>query len=132
LLAPLESELDDVLLPMSANVNDAGTGWSVKDMFAANERIVGRKFTYDGNPHTFGDGYVGRAVQRLGSGPPAGVGTIGSGKGVGVGAGAGGKMNGTAAAVAAPVQPPPVVPQQPPFKFDMDAVVAAMALPGAS
>ena len=30
-------------------------GWSVEDMFASNERILGRAFTYDGNPHTFGD-----------------------------------------------------------------------------
>jgi hypothetical protein len=31
-------------------------GWSVEDMFKANEQLTGRKFTYDGNPHQFGNG----------------------------------------------------------------------------
>jgi 8-oxo-dGTP pyrophosphatase MutT (NUDIX family) len=29
--------------------------WSVKDMFKQNEKLLGVKFTYDGNPHAFGD-----------------------------------------------------------------------------
>lgn len=29
-------------------------GWSPNDMFATNERIIGKKFVYDGNPQTFG------------------------------------------------------------------------------
>ncbi len=29
-------------------------GWSVQEMFAQNARILGRDFTYDGNPHDFG------------------------------------------------------------------------------
>lgn len=46
-------------------------GWSVSDMFAANERLLGRRFVYDGNPHTFGDERqaavpVGPAMQRTG------------------------------------------------------------------
>jgi mRNA-decapping enzyme subunit 2 len=30
-------------------------GWAVDAMFKANEALTGRKFTYDGNPHRFGD-----------------------------------------------------------------------------
>jgi mRNA-decapping enzyme subunit 2 len=30
-------------------------GWSVSDMFAANEKLLGKRFVYDGNPHRFGD-----------------------------------------------------------------------------
>ena len=55
-------------------------GWSEEDMFAANERLSGRKVTYDGNPHEFekgfsgqdphafhvvGDGFMNAAVQSL-------------------------------------------------------------------
>lgn len=32
-----------------------GDGWGVEDMFAANERLTGRTFVYDGNPHEFGE-----------------------------------------------------------------------------
>lgn len=56
------------------------SGWSEEDMFAANERLLGRKVTYDGNPHVFekgfggqdphafhvvGDGFMNSAVQSL-------------------------------------------------------------------
>jgi mRNA-decapping enzyme subunit 2 len=34
---------------------DAGEDWDVEAMFAANEKLTGRKFTYDGNPQRFGD-----------------------------------------------------------------------------
>ena len=30
------------------------TGWSAADMFATNEALIGRRFTYDGNPYDFG------------------------------------------------------------------------------
>lgn len=30
-------------------------GWGFEEMLAANERLTGRTFTYDGNPHEFGD-----------------------------------------------------------------------------
>lgn len=30
-------------------------GWSVADMFAANAKLTGAEYTYDGNPHRFGD-----------------------------------------------------------------------------
>lgn len=30
-------------------------GWAFEAMLAANERLTGRTFTYDGNPHEFGD-----------------------------------------------------------------------------
>lgn len=51
-------------------------GWSVSDMFAANEKLLGRRFVYDGNPHTFGDESqaaipVGPAMQRTGLLPAA-------------------------------------------------------------
>jgi mRNA-decapping enzyme subunit 2 len=32
-----------------------GAGWSVNEMFSANERLLKKTFVYDGNPHTFGD-----------------------------------------------------------------------------
>lgn len=32
-----------------------GHGWGVEAMFAANERLTGRTFVYDGNPHEFGE-----------------------------------------------------------------------------
>jgi hypothetical protein len=30
-------------------------GWSVQDMFAVNSRLTGQTYSYDGNPHNFGD-----------------------------------------------------------------------------
>ena len=36
--------------------NEAGAqAWSVEDMFSTNEELLGKKLSYDGNPHTFGD-----------------------------------------------------------------------------
>lgn len=34
---------------------DGGDGWDFEAMLAANERLTGRTFVYDGNPHDFGD-----------------------------------------------------------------------------
>jgi mRNA-decapping enzyme subunit 2 len=34
--------------------------WSEDDMFAVNERLLGRKITYDGNPHLFEQGFQGQ------------------------------------------------------------------------
>ena len=36
------------------------SGWSEEDMFATNERLLGRKVTYDGNPHDFEKGFGGQ------------------------------------------------------------------------
>jgi hypothetical protein len=33
----------------------AEAGWSVQDMFAVNARLTGQTYSYDGNPHNFGD-----------------------------------------------------------------------------
>ncbi len=44
---------------------DAGRNWDVNAMFAANEKLTGRKFTYDGNPQRFGD-YVQQQQQKQG------------------------------------------------------------------
>jgi mRNA-decapping enzyme subunit 2 len=30
-------------------------GWGIEDMFAANSKLTGLKYTYDGNPHSFGN-----------------------------------------------------------------------------
>jgi len=42
---------------------DAGRDWGVDAMFAANEKLTGRKFTYDGNPQRFGERF-GDCVQH--------------------------------------------------------------------
>lgn len=39
----------------SAAAGEVGGRFSVEDMFAANEKLLGRRFVYDGSPHTFGD-----------------------------------------------------------------------------
>ncbi|CAB1117183.1 unnamed protein product [Ectocarpus sp. CCAP 1310/34] len=38
-----------------ANGGWGGDGWDFEAMLAANERLTGRTFVYDGNPHEFGD-----------------------------------------------------------------------------
>jgi 8-oxo-dGTP pyrophosphatase MutT (NUDIX family) len=40
---------------LDAPLGAGGGSWSVKDMFNANAALLGVKFVYDGNPHTFGD-----------------------------------------------------------------------------
>jgi mRNA-decapping enzyme subunit 2 len=60
---------------MGTSLGTAGT-WSVKDMFKTNSALLGLKFVYDGNPHTFGDD----AVAARPVGPPAGsAGAAGAG-----------------------------------------------------
>ncbi len=81
----------------------AGSDWDVESMFAANEKLTGRKFTYDGNPQRFGDTVLGqlppctaavkiRSLEEIERGRAASVPT--------------GKV---AAAAAGPPPPPPVV-----------------------
>ena len=49
----------------SGGGNSSGGGWSVADMFKRNQELLGRQFTYDGNPHTFGDTRHSAAVVPL-------------------------------------------------------------------
>jgi mRNA-decapping enzyme subunit 2 len=39
-----------------AEAGDDCRGWSEEDMFRTNELLLGRKITYDGNPHAFAEG----------------------------------------------------------------------------
>jgi len=48
------SEDDDLVTSGLADVGEIG-GWSEEDMFKANERLIGRKVEYDGNPHLFAE-----------------------------------------------------------------------------
>jgi mRNA-decapping enzyme subunit 2 len=46
-------------------------GWSVQDMFTTNSKLTGNSYTYDGNPHNFGDThprYVNFASEQPGGG----------------------------------------------------------------
>lgn len=43
------SQYDDAV-----TFGDKSQGWGVDAMFAANAKLTGRDFVYDGNPHTFG------------------------------------------------------------------------------
>jgi ADP-ribose pyrophosphatase YjhB (NUDIX family) len=94
-------------------------GWSVSDMFAANERILGTGFTYTGNAHEFGS-----------EGP--------SGLGLGIpdfkkGKASTSKQGGRAVAVT-PGQPgqgralPPMPDLSGPFRFDRATLQLALAL----
>jgi mRNA-decapping enzyme subunit 2 len=50
---------DDLVEAGLANVGDV-SGWSEEDMFRVNERLLGRKIEYDGNPHVFAEqGFAG-------------------------------------------------------------------------
>merc|ERR1712232_846124 len=40
---------------LDIKLDDEKEGWSEKEMFSTNEKILGRKIKYDGNPHTFQD-----------------------------------------------------------------------------
>ena len=52
-------EDDDVVVSGLASVGDV-SGWSEEDMFEANEKLLGRKVEYDGNPHVFAEhGFAG-------------------------------------------------------------------------
>jgi len=49
----------DVLIDSGlASAGDV-SGWSEEDMFETNERLLGRKIEYDGNPHAFEEGFGG-------------------------------------------------------------------------
>ncbi|CAH0478449.1 unnamed protein product [Peronospora belbahrii] len=43
---------------------NAEKGFSVDDMFSVNERLTGRKFEYDGNPHDFGKSTLHSSATR--------------------------------------------------------------------
>ena len=50
---------------------DLGTSWGVEEMFATNERMLGVKFTYDGNAQDFGDPHAAaRRTGRTAAAPP--------------------------------------------------------------
>jgi mRNA-decapping enzyme subunit 2 len=86
--------------------------WSAKEMFKKNEALLGTKFVYDGNPHTFGeevvvgsqtprknDGIIGvKSIGGEGGGGGGGISTVGGGGGGGgksaaEGGGGGGKAS---------------------------------------
>jgi mRNA-decapping enzyme subunit 2 len=46
----------DALVKAGLAATGDSSGWSEKDMFEVNERLIGRKVDYDGNPHLFSDG----------------------------------------------------------------------------
>lgn len=51
---------DNVVEAGLASVGDI-SGWSEEDMFETNERLLGRKIEYDGNPHAFSEqGFQGK------------------------------------------------------------------------
>lgn len=78
------AEADDPLVDAGlADVGEA-TRWSEEDMFKANERLVGRKVDYDGNPHVFAekgfvDGIDPHAFRVVGGSLMNAPGCIGSG-----------------------------------------------------
>lgn len=45
---------DDLVASGLASAGDV-SGWSEEDMFLTNERLIGRKIEYDGNPHVFAE-----------------------------------------------------------------------------
>ncbi|CAN0446244.1 unnamed protein product, partial [Ectocarpus sp. 12 AP-2014] len=51
-----------------ANGGGGGDGWDFEAMLAANERLTGRTFVYDGNPHEFGD--PAQSAQASAAAPP--------------------------------------------------------------
>jgi mRNA-decapping enzyme subunit 2 len=72
---------DSDLVQTGLAVEGDVSGWSEEDMFATNERLLGRKVEYDGNPHSFvekgfgqqdphafhvvGESFMNSAVQSL-------------------------------------------------------------------
>jgi 8-oxo-dGTP pyrophosphatase MutT (NUDIX family) len=86
-------QYDDVI-----TFGDNSTSWSVSDMFRANERLLGRKFTYDGSVEAFSS-FPSRYVKYTyddgtGTGASAGAGAVDSSvasacAGAGAGAGTG-------------------------------------------
>lgn len=151
---PLPLAPEHLVAPLDAGGGTGGggaTGWSVQDMWATNAALLQKRFVYDGNPHTFGDAAVA-AVPLVGLGsiaraaavplappaaaplpparPPAG-GAPGT-KGTVPAAGKRHKpVAGPPASAAARLPPPPdatFASLAAPFRFDMDAILAAMAL----
>jgi len=51
--ASVITEDDDPLLESGLGAVGSTNRWSEEDMFQANERLLGRKIEYDGNPHAF-------------------------------------------------------------------------------
>jgi mRNA-decapping enzyme subunit 2 len=63
-----EVEDDDPLVQSALASPGESNRWTEEEMFATNERILGRKVTYDGNPHEFaekGFGIVGEGAGRV-------------------------------------------------------------------
>lgn len=79
--------------------------WSVEDMFKTNARILGVNFTYDGNPHTFGDFDKEKPL------PVGGYDVMSGGT---FGGGGGGARGGVVVPKKAPLQPKKVKSPQPP------------------
>lgn len=73
-----------------------GEGWDFESMLAANERLTGRKFEYDGNPHEFGDPVQAKAALV----PPTGCAATGAGASTSASASAGGGCAGEGATPA--------------------------------
>lgn len=53
-------EADDDVVASGLATEGEMSGWSEADMFATNEKLLGRKVTYDGNPHIFAEGFAGQ------------------------------------------------------------------------
>ncbi len=54
-IAPPPTASKDVLKDSVTFGEPSDSSWSVEKMFAVNEQLTGRKFTYDGSAQTFGD-----------------------------------------------------------------------------
>lgn len=50
-----EAAYDDPLVASALAAPGESNRWTEEEMFATNERILGRKITYDGNPHQFAE-----------------------------------------------------------------------------
>ncbi|KAL7433617.1 hypothetical protein ACHAXH_007426 [Discostella pseudostelligera] len=62
----LLSESDPLVKSALATPGESGR-WTEDEMFAANEKLLGRKITYDGNPHEFAAGGWGSGIIRDGT-----------------------------------------------------------------
>jgi len=152
---PLPDAPDHLVAPLGAGVGDSGGGWSVRDMWATNAALLQKRFVYDGNPHTFGDDAVAAVpITRAPAAPvapplasatrPAPTTAPAAPVGKTSAPRSARKRSGrpahhdSAAAVTMQLQgttPPPanaVIDWSAPFRFDMDAITAAMALPALS
>jgi mRNA-decapping enzyme subunit 2 len=50
----VQDEHDDLVEAGLASMGES-SGWSEEEMFSTNERLIGRKIEYDGNPHVFAE-----------------------------------------------------------------------------